>query len=76
MCICVLSWLAGSHFFSLVSARKGEGSDKQKALHNSSAREEGPIERTKPPCRRRGVTRPIFSDHPVIVEDLMQAGPA
>ena len=65
------------------SARKGEGSDKQKALHNSSTGEERPIARTKPPCRRKGVTktgaaapRPIFCDHPVIVEDLMQAGPA
>ena len=65
------------------SARKGEGSDKQKALHNSSTGEERPIARTKPPCRRKGVTkagaaapRPIFCDHPVIVEYLMQAGPA
>ena len=65
------------------SARKGEGSDKQKALHNSSTGEERPIARTKPPCRRKGETktgaaapRPIFCDHPVIVEDLMQAGPA
>ena len=65
------------------SARKGEGSDKQKTLHNSSTGEERPIARTKPPCRRKGVTktgaaapRPIFCDHPVIVGDLMQAGPA
>ena len=67
------------------SARKGEGSDKQKAPHNSSTGEEQPIERTKSPCRRKGMTkkgtgaaapRPIFCDHPVIVEDLMQAGPA
>ena len=65
------------------SMRKGEGSDKQKALHNSSTGEERPIARTKPPCRRKGLTktgaaapRPIFCDHPVIVEDLMQAGPA
>ena len=65
------------------SAQKREGSDKQKALHNSSMGEERPIERTKPPCRRKGVTktgtgaaapRPIFGDHPVII-DLMQAGP-
>ena len=64
-------------------AWKGEGSDKQKALHNSSTGEERPIARTKPHCRRKGVTktgaaapRPIFCDHPVIVEDHMQAGPA
>ena len=38
-------------------ARKGEGSDKQKAPHNSSMGEERPIERTKPPCRRKGVTK-------------------
>ena len=67
------------------SARKGEGSDKQKAPHNSSTGEERPTERTKPLCGRKGVTkngssaaapRPIFCDHPVIIEDLMQAGPA
>ena len=66
------------------SARKGEGSDKQKAPRNSSTGEDGPTERTKSPCRRKGMTkkgtgaaapRPIFCDHPVIV-DLMQAGPA
>ena len=39
------------------SARKGEGSDKQKAPHNSSTGEERPIERTKSPCIRKGVTR-------------------
>ena len=67
------------------SAQKGEGSDKQKAPRNSSMGEERPIERTKSPSRRKGMTkkgtgaaapRPIFCDHPVIVEDLMQAGPA
>ena len=59
------------------SARKGKSSDKQKSPHNSSKGEERPIERTKPPCRRKGVTktgaaapRPIFCDHPV------QEGPA
>ena len=66
------------------STRKGEGSDKQKAPHNSSTGEEWPIERTKSPCRQIGVAkkgtdaaapRPIFCYHPVIV-DLMQAGPA
>ena len=67
------------------SAWKGEGSDKQKAPRNSSMGEERPIERTKSPCRQKMMTkkgtgaaapRPIFCDHPVIVEDLMQAGPA
>ena len=62
------------------SARKGEGSDIQKAPHNSSTGEERPIERTKSPCRRKGMRekgtgaaapRPISCDHPVIVEDLV-----
>ena len=39
------------------SARKGEGSDKQKAPHNSSTGEERPIERTKSPCRQIGVVK-------------------
>ena len=54
------------------SARKGEGSDKQKTPHKSSIGEERPIERTKSSCRRNGMTkkgtgavapRPIFCDH-------------
>ena len=36
------------------SARKGEGSDKQKAPHNSSTGEERPIERTNPLVGERG----------------------
>ena len=55
------------------SARKGEASDKLKSPHNSSTREEELMNRTKSPCRRKGMTkkgtgpaapRPIFVRSP------------